>query len=193
MGEQVEQGRVADTQSTMTPSEPDAAGDGIGPSGAGGDRPAAGADGAGALAGGTGVGTGGIEVALETTPAVPGENTSRVGFTAAAVELLRELWQVHGPLMFHQSGGCCDGSAPMCFPAGEFRTGDSDVLLGTARLTAADSSELGPVEFWISAEQFEAWRRTRLVIDAVPGRGSGFSLETPTGRRFLTRSELCAV
>ena len=83
MGEQVEQGRVADTQSTMTPSEPDAAGDGIGPSGAGGDRPAAGADGAGALAGGTGVGTGGIEVALETTPAVPGENTSRVGFTAA--------------------------------------------------------------------------------------------------------------
>ena len=95
--------------------------------------------------------------------------------------------------MFHQSGGCCDGSAPMCFPAGEFRTGDSDVLLGTARLTAADSSELGPVDFWISAEQFEAWRRTRLVIDAVPGRGSGFSLETPTGRRFLTRSELCAV
>ena len=91
------------------------------------------------------------------------------------------------------AGGCCDGSAPMCFPAGEFRTGDSDVLLGTARLTAADSSELGPVDFWISAEQFEAWRRTRLVIDAVPGRGSGFSLETPTGRRFLTRSELCAV
>ena len=117
----------------------------------------------------------------------------RILSTPEADAMIARLAARHGPLMFHQSGGCCDGSAPMCFPAGEFRTGDSDVLLGTARLTAADSSELGPVDFWISAEQFEAWRRTRLVIDAVPGRGSGFSLETPTGRRFLTRSELCAV
>ena len=140
-----------------------------------------------------GVGPAGIDVALEAAPAVPGETASRVGFTAAALDLARELWREHGPLMFHQSGGCCDGSAPMCFPAGEFRTGNADVLLGTAHLTTAEGDELGPVEFWISAEQFEAWRRTRLVIDAVPGRGSGFSLETPTGHRFLTRSELCAV
>lgn len=140
-----------------------------------------------------GAGTDGTNVALEATPALPGENTSRVGFTAAAVELLRELWETHGPLMFHQSGGCCDGSAPMCFPAGEFHTGDADVLLGTAQLTAADGGALGELTFWISAEQFEVWRRTRLVIDAVPGRGAGFSLETPTGRRFLTRSELCVV
>ena len=168
--------------------------------GAATSSPGPGPRGTGTAAGGVGstterdgAGTGGIEVALEATPAVPGENASRVGFTAAAVELLRELWETHGPLMFHQSGGCCDGSAPMCFPAGEFRTGDSDVLLGTAHLTAADGGALGELEFWISAEQFEAWRRTRLVIDAVPGRGSGFSLETPTGRRFLTRSELCIV
>lgn len=135
----------------------------------------------------------GIDIALAATATVAGETESRVGFTPAAVELIRELWETHGPLMFHQSGGCCDGSAPMCFPAGEFRTGDSDVLLGVAELTAAGGSELGPLEFWISAEQFEAWRRTRLVIDAIPGRGSGFSLETPTGKRFLTRSELCSV
>ncbi|MDN5631540.1 MULTISPECIES: DUF779 domain-containing protein [Kocuria] len=135
----------------------------------------------------------GIDVALTATATVAGETESRVGFTPAAVELIRQLWESHGALMFHQSGGCCDGSAPMCFPAGEFRTGDSDVLLGVADLTAQDGSALGPVEFWISAEQFEAWRRTRLVIDAVPGRGSGFSLETPTGKRFLTRSELCSV
>ena len=139
----------------------------------------------------TGAGGPGTEVVLEAAPTVPGETASRVGFTAAAVELLRELWDEHGPVMFHQSGGCCDGSAPMCFPAGEFRTGDADVLLGTAQFTTADGGALGGVDFWISAEQFEVWRRTRLVIDAVPGRGSGFSLETPTGHRFLTRSELC--
>ena len=140
-----------------------------------------------------GVGAPDFPVALESTPAVTGDTASRVGFTAAAVDLMRDLWKEHGPLMFHQSGGCCDGSAPMCFPAGEFRTGDSDVLLGTAHLTAAGGERLGEVDFWISAEQFEAWRRTRLVIDAVAGRGSGFSLETPTGQRFLTRGEVCAV
>ncbi|KHE74602.1 UDP-glucose 4-epimerase [Kocuria marina] len=130
---------------------------------------------------------------LEATAAVPGETTSRVGFTGPAVALLQELWEQHGPLMFHQSGGCCDGSSPMCFPAGEFRTGAADVLLGTARLPSASGGELGDLEFWISAEQFEYWRHTRLVIDAVPGRGGGFSLEAPTGRRFLTRSELCGI
>lgn len=132
-------------------------------------------------------------VVLEATAAVPGETTSRVGFTGPAVALLQELWEQHGPLMFHQSGGCCDGSSPMCFPAGEFRTGAADVLLGTARLPSASGGELGDLEFWISAEQFEYWRHTRLVIDAVPGRGGGFSLEAPTGRRFLTRSELCGI
>lgn len=140
-------------------------------------------------------GPGGPEyrVALEAAPAVHGEATSRVGFTEPAVSLLRELWAQHGPLMFHQSGGCCDGSAPMCFPAGEFRTGDADALLGVAKLTDTAGEVLGPVEFWISTEQFELWRHTRLIIDAVPGRGSGFSLETPTGQRFLTRSELCTI
>lgn len=132
-------------------------------------------------------------VVLETSPAVPGETTSRVGFTGPAVALLQELWEQHGPLMFHQSGGCCDGSSPMCFPAGEFRTGDSDALLGVAQLSSPSGAELGPLEFWISTEQFEVWRHTRLIIDAIPGRGGGFSLEAPTGRRFLTRSELCEI
>ena len=138
---------------------------------------------------------GGLEyrVVLEATPGVPGETTSRVGFTGPAVALLQELWNHHGPLMFHQSGGCCDGSSPMCFPAGEFRTGAADALLGIARLPSPHGGELGPVEFWISTEQFEVWRHTRLIIDAVPGRGGGFSLEAPTGNRFLTRSELCTV
>ena len=131
-------------------------------------------------------------VVLEAAPAVAGETGSRVGFTRPAVELLRQLWQEHGALMFHQSGGCCDGSAPMCFPAGEFRTGGADALLGIAELTDDSGAPLGSLEFWISAEQFALWRHTRLVIDAVPGRGSGFSLEAPTGRRFLTRSDLCS-
>lgn len=103
--------------------------------------------------------------------------------TPEAAALIRELRAAHGPLMFHQSGGCCDGSAPMCFPAGEFRVGTRDVLLG----------ELEGCPFYIGADQWERWRHTRLVIDVVVGRGSGFSLEAPTGRRFLTRSELCDV
>ena len=150
------------------------------------DRPAAGADGVGALAGGTGVGTGGIEVALEATPAVPGENTSRVGFTAAAVELLRELWQVHGPLMFHQSGGCCDGSAPMCYPVGEYRVGQRDVLVGEIDLP----EPIPAVRVWINGDQFELWKHTQLIIDVVPGRGGMFSLENGEGVRFLVRSRL---
>jgi uncharacterized protein (DUF779 family) len=97
--------------------------------------------------------------------------------TVAAAELLRRLQTQHGPVMFHQSGGCCDGSSPMCYPAGEFIVGDRDVLLGILEDT--------PV--WISGPQFETWKHTQLVIDVVPGRGGGFSLEAPVGLRFLSR------
>jgi uncharacterized protein (DUF779 family) len=118
-------------------------------------------------------------------PAAP-EGTARIGLTATATELLRLLRKEHGPLMFHQSGGCCDGSAPMCYPAGEFRTGSSDVLL--ARLGVEGVRE--PVDFWMSADQFARWQHTHLTVDVVPGRGSGFSLEAPEGVRFLIRSRL---
>jgi len=87
---------------------------------------------------------------------------------------------MHGPLMFHQSGGCCDGSAPMCYPNGDFRIGKSDVKLG----------EIGGAPFYMSESQFEYWKHTHLTIDVVPGRGSGFSLESPESVRFLTRSRL---
>ncbi|MCK7621681.1 DUF779 domain-containing protein [Streptomyces sp. RS10V-4] len=113
-------------------------------------------------------------------------DAARIALTDAAAALLRSLRARHGPLMFHQSGGCCDGSAPMCYPAGEFRTGASDVLL--ARLAVAGVPE--PVDFWMSAEQFARWRHTHLTVDVVPGRGSGFSLEAPDGVRFLIRSRL---
>jgi hypothetical protein len=86
----------------------------------------------------------------------------------------------HGPLLFHQSGGCCDGSAPMCFPANEFRVGARDVLLGA----------LEGCPFYMGAEQFEHWKHTHLTIDVVPGRGSGFSLEAPRGVRVLVRSRV---
>ncbi|WP_051765989.1 DUF779 domain-containing protein [Streptomyces sp. NRRL F-5135] len=109
-----------------------------------------------------------------------------VELTPAAAELIRRLRAAHGPLMFHQSGGCCDGSAPMCFPAGEFRTGGSDVLLES--LAVEGLAE--PVPFWMSASQYELWRHTRLVVDVVAGRGSGFSLEAPEGVRFLIRSRV---
>ncbi|MFD6067004.1 MULTISPECIES: DUF779 domain-containing protein [Amycolatopsis] len=109
----------------------------------------------------------------------------RVGLTPAAAELLRRLVSLHGPVMFHQSGGCCDGSAPMCYPAGEFRTGASDVHLGDLSVEGIDD-----VPVWMSGPQFEYWRHTHLTIDVVPGRGSGFSLEAPEGVRFLVRSRL---
>ncbi|WJV44633.1 DUF779 domain-containing protein [Streptomyces flavofungini] len=113
-------------------------------------------------------------------------DTPRVELTAAAADLLRRLRAAHGPLMFHQSGGCCDGSAPMCYPDGEFRTGDSDVLL--ASLDVVGVAE--PVRFWMSRSQYEVWSHTRLIVDVVEGRGSGFSLEAPEGVRFLIRSRL---
>ncbi|MEV8046029.1 DUF779 domain-containing protein [Streptomyces griseoluteus] len=107
-------------------------------------------------------------------------------FTPEAAALVRRLRERHGPLMFHQSGGCCDGSAPMCYPEGEFRTGASDVLL--AELTLDGVPE--PVGFWMSKSQHDLWSHTRLIVDVVPGRGGGFSLEAPEGVRFLIRSRV---
>ncbi|MBP5895299.1 DUF779 domain-containing protein [Streptomyces scabiei] len=110
----------------------------------------------------------------------------RVELTPAAADLVRRLRAAHGPLMFHQSGGCCDGSSPMCYPDGEFRTGDSDVLLAELTLDGVDES----VGFWMSRGQYEVWSHTRLIVDVVPGRGGGFSLEAPEGVRFLIRSRV---
>ncbi|MDA3630562.1 DUF779 domain-containing protein [Saccharopolyspora sp. WRP15-2] len=111
---------------------------------------------------------------------------SRVAITAEAAEQLRRLRARHGPVMFHQSGGCCDGSAPMCYPAGEFRTGAADVHLGDLAVEGVDEA----IPVWMSRSQFEYWKHTHLTIDLVPGRGSGFSLEAPDGVRFLIRSRL---
>ncbi|OAR27651.1 UDP-glucose 4-epimerase [Streptomyces sp. ERV7] len=119
-------------------------------------------------------------------PATEGGGHARVELTPAAAELLRRLRAAHGPLMFHQSGGCCDGSAPMCYPDGEFRTGGSDVLLESLAVDGVEE----PVPFWMSVSQHEVWRHTRLIVDVVEGRGSGFSLEAPEGVRFLIRSRL---
>lgn len=104
----------------------------------------------------------------------------RVSVTPDAAAMIAQLKRMHGPLMFHQSGGCCDGSAPMCYQRGEFRVGGQDVLLGHIEETP----------FYMSLSQFEYWQHTHLIIDLVKGRGSGFSLEAPEGKRFLTRSRL---
>lgn len=111
--------------------------------------------------------------------------TPRVVATDAARALIETLRARHGPLMFHQSGGCCDGSAPMCYPVGMFLTGPGDVLLGALDVGLDD-----PVEVFMSASQFEYWKFTHLTIDVVPGRGAGFSVEGPTGMRFLIRSRM---
>lgn len=111
---------------------------------------------------------------------------SRVDVAEDAAVLLRKLTAAHGPLMFHQSGGCCDGSSPMCYLAGEFRVGGSDVLLGELIVDGIAD----PIKVWISLPQFEYWKHTHITIDAVPGRGGGFSLESPEGMRFLIRSRL---
>jgi uncharacterized protein len=111
--------------------------------------------------------------------------TSRVDVTGAAADLLRRLTDRHGPLMFHQSGGCCDGSAPMCYPDGEFLIGEADVHLGDL-----DVGLDRAVPVWMSKAQFAYWSHTHLTIDVVPGRGAGFSVEAPTGMRFLIRSRL---
>ncbi|KIP51813.1 UDP-glucose 4-epimerase [Leucobacter komagatae] len=129
--------------------------------------------------------------AIQARPELAGESDSRLAFTPDAIALIDQLWTMHGPLMFHQSGGCCDGSAPMCYQEGEFKTGGQDLLLGTLELpplaAEGDPREIG---FWMSREQFGVWSHTHLTIDAVPGRGSGFSLEAPEGKRFLIRSRL---
>lgn len=125
----------------------------------------------------------------------------RVAVTDEAAAMVRHLVGIHGPVMFHQSGGCCDGSSPMCYPAGEFRTGDSDVLLGELDVNEAgpgngpvdgggDAERVPPVAVWMSKAQFEYWKHTHLTIDVVKGRGAGFSLEAPEGVRFLIRSRL---
>jgi hypothetical protein len=111
---------------------------------------------------------------------MPGMHVARVAITPQAEAVLRQLEVQHGPLLFHQSGGCCDGSSPMCYPRGEFIVGQRDVCLG----------EIAGTPFYIGSQQFELWRHTQLLIDVVPGRGGGFSLEAPLGVRFLTRSRV---
>jgi hypothetical protein len=108
--------------------------------------------------------------------------TGKVTATPEALEFLALIVADHGPVLFHQSGGCCDGSSPMCYPVDDFIVGDNDVLLGT----------IGGAPVYISASQYEAWKHTDLIIDVVPGRGGMFSLDNGRERRFLTRSTVCA-
>jgi uncharacterized protein len=108
------------------------------------------------------------------------EAVARVSCTPAAAKLIEELRAQHGELLFHQSGGCCDGSSPMCFARGEFRVGERDVLLGF----------VGGAPFFMGGDQFEYWKHTALTLDVVPGRGSGFSLEAPGGVRFMIHSRI---
>ncbi|KAA2218327.1 DUF779 domain-containing protein [Maribacter flavus] len=106
--------------------------------------------------------------------------TKRVLVSEKAAEVIRELKEKHGELMFHQSGGCCDGSSPMCFPKGELMIDDNDIWLGTVE----------GCEFYISKDQFEYWKHTQLTVDVTPGRGASFSLEIPMGIRFIIKSRL---
>jgi len=104
----------------------------------------------------------------------------RITVTDKAMALIEQLKKLHGPLMFHQSGGCCDGSQPMCFNAGEFKVGASDVWMTT----------ISDCKFYMGADQFAYWKHTQLILDVTPGRGSSFSLEIPLGVRFFIRSKL---
>jgi uncharacterized protein (DUF779 family) len=106
--------------------------------------------------------------------------TARVLVTPEASKVIEQLRERNGDLMFHQSGGCCDGSQPMCFEKGEFKVGGSDVYMG----------DIEGCGFFMSRDQFEYWRHTQLTIDIVPGRGASFSLEIPLGLRFITRSAM---
>jgi uncharacterized protein (DUF779 family) len=103
--------------------------------------------------------------------------------TDAALDLIAEIRKDHPDILFHQSGGCCDGSSPMCYPANDFIVGDRDVLLG----------HIGGAPFYISASQYEAWRNPEFVIDVVPGRGGMFSLDNGREKRFLVRSNACVI
>jgi uncharacterized protein (DUF779 family) len=117
---------------------------------------------------------------MTTTPTSAGSAVRRVSATPEAETLIKKLMGLHGPLLFHQSGGCCDGSAPMCYPRNEFKVGAQDVFMG----------EIGGQPLYMGISQFEYWQHTHLIIDVVPGRGSGFSVEAPEGVRFLTRSRV---
>jgi uncharacterized protein len=108
------------------------------------------------------------------------ENTARISATPDAVKLIMQLRDEHGELMFHQSGGCCDGSQPMCFEKGEFKVGGNDIYLG----------DIEGCGFFMSSDQFEYWQHTHLTLDVTAGRGSSFSLEIPLGLRFIIRSRL---
>lgn len=130
-----------------------------------------------------------------------GSRLARVALSGSAAALLARLRAVHGELMFHQSGGCCDGSSPMCYPQGDFLLGDADVHLGDLVVDepgpGADHPALADgvagrfvVPVWMSRAQFEYWKHTHLTIDVVPGRGAGFSVEAPEGVRFIIRSRL---
>lgn len=103
--------------------------------------------------------------------------------TDEALKLIKEIQAEYGPVIFHQSGGCCDGSSPMCYPEGDLKIADHDVKLG----------EIGGAPFYISGKQYETWKHTRLIIDVVIGQGGMFSLDNGRGKRFLTRSEVCEV
>lgn len=104
----------------------------------------------------------------------------RIDITDNAIALVKELQERYGDLMFHQSGGCCDGSQPMCFQKGDFKLGYSDVCLGIVE----------DCEFWMSRDQFEYWQHTHLTLNAIEGRGASFSLEIPLGKRFMIESRL---
>ena len=108
------------------------------------------------------------------------EDVVRVKATAAALELIKSLRDEYGEILFHQSGGCCDGSAPMCYPTSDYVVGDRDVRLGP----------IGGAEVYINRDQFEYWKHTQLIIDVVPGRGGMFSLDNGRGKRFLTRGRV---
>ncbi len=106
--------------------------------------------------------------------------SKKVTATQAALEFIEQLKAEHGELIFHQSGGCCDGSSPMCYVKGELFLGDNDIKLG----------EIGGIPFYIGADQYETWKHTRLIIDVIDGQGGMFSLDNGTGKRFITRSEI---
>ncbi|MBS9478642.1 DUF779 domain-containing protein [Ancylobacter radicis] len=114
------------------------------------------------------------------TKDAPADTVPRVLATPAALELIATLTAEHGPVLFHQSGGCCDGSSPMCYAKGDYIVGDEDVRLGA----------IGGAPFYMSPSQFAYWQHTQLIIDVVPGRGGMFSLENGRDQRFLTRSRL---
>lgn len=113
----------------------------------------------------------------------PTASEGHVSASLSACALIERLKRMHGPIMFHLSGGCCDGSAPMCFQVGEFKLGGVDEKVG----------EIAGCEFWMDREQYRRWAHTRWIVDVVPGRGASFSLEAPLNLRFLIRSSLCEV